>query len=155
MRMKGVSWLAGVVLAVPLTLMIGSPVSADFRGCTPALLDGLYVFTATGFSVPTAPGPALPQAIVELIRFKGDGTASTPGVDLSLNGTIIVLLPGDSGTYTVADLVPKDDACVGNVTFSGSGASLNFVVSRNADTIWLIQRNPNTVLQGTATKLSP
>jgi len=121
--MKGLSWLAGVVLAAPLTIMAGSPVFARGFDCTPALLDGLYVFTATGFAIPTSPGPALPQAIVELIRFKGDGTASTPGVSLSLNGTIIVLLPGDSGTYTVTDLVPKDDACIGNVTFSVSGAS--------------------------------
>ena len=155
MRMKGLSWLAGVVLAAPLTIMAGSPVFARGFDCTPALLDGLYVFTATGFAIPTSPGPALPQAIVELIRFKGDGTASTPGVSLSLNGTIIVLLPGDSGTYTVTDLVPKDDACIGNVTFSVSGASLNLVVSRTAETIWLISRSANTVFQGTATKVSP
>jgi len=154
MRMKGLSWLAGVVLAVPLTLMVGSPVFADFRGCTPALLDGLYVFTATGFSIPTPPGPALPQAIVELIRFNGDGSASVPAVSLSLNGTIIVG-PGGTGTYTVVDLVPKEDACVGNVTFSGAGTpSLNFVVSSNGETIWLIRRDPTFVFQGTATKLS-
>jgi hypothetical protein len=154
MRTQKLPWFAGVALAVLLAVVVGSPAfGAD--DCTPALLNGLYVFTARGFSTPTPAGPALPQAILELIRFKGDGTASTPGVSLSLNGTIVVLLPGDSGTYTVTELTPKDDACIGNVTFSGSGASLNFVVSRKADTIWLIQRNPNTVFQGTATKLSP
>ena len=155
MRTNAWSWLAGVVLTVPLTLLAGSPVFAAGFECTPALLDGLYVFTARGFSVPTPPGPALPQAIVELIRFNGDGSVTVPGVSLSLNGTIVVLPPGGTGTYTVADLVPKDDACVGNVTFASAGSpSLNFVVSRAGETIWLISRNPNTVFQGTATKLS-
>lgn len=156
-KTRCLGWLAGVVLAVPLTLMVGSPVFAlvDYRECTPALLNGLYVFTATGFSIPTSPGPALPQAIVELIRFNGDGSASVPGVSLSLNGTIIVG-PGGTGTYTVADLAPKDDACIGNVTFSGAGTpSLNFVASRTGETIWLIRRDPTFVFQGTATKLSP
>jgi hypothetical protein len=154
MRTKASSWLTAVVLAVPLTIVAGSPEVARAADCTPALLNGLYVFTARGFSVPPT-GPALPQAIVELIRFKGDGTASTPAVGLSLNGTPIVLVPGDAGTYTVTELVPKDDACIGNVTFSLSGASLNFAVSRDAQTIWLISRNPNMVLQGSATRLSP
>lgn len=156
MQTKALSWLAGVVLTVPLIILAGSPVIASGQECTPALLNGLYVFTATGFSLPTPPGPALPQAIVELIRFNGDGSATVPGVSLSLNGTIIVLPPGGTGAYTVADLAPKDDACVGNITFSSAGnPSLNFAVSRKADTIWLISRNPNTVFQGTATKLSP
>jgi hypothetical protein len=153
MQTKGLSWIAGAVLAVPLTLMIGSPVTADFRACTPALLDGLYVFTATGFSIPTPPAPALPQAIVELIRFNGDGSANVPAVSLSLNGTIVVG-PGGTGTYTVGEVVPKDDACVGNVTFSGAGTpSLNFVVTRDGQTMWLIRRDPTFVFQGTATKL--
>ena len=156
MRTKGFSWLAGAVLAVPLIVMAGRPVFGAGFECTPALLNGLYVFTATGFSVPTPAGPAQPQAIVELIRFNGDGSATVPGVSLSLNGTILVLPPGTTGTYTVADLVPKDDACVGNVTFASAGTpSLNFAVSRTGETIWLIQRNPNVVFQGTATKLSP
>ena len=154
MRTKGLSWLAAVGLAVPLTLMVWSPVFASGFECAPALLNGLYVFTATGFSIPTSPAPALPQAIVELIRFNGDGSASVPAVSLSLNGTIIVG-PGGTGTYTVVDLVPKEDACVGNVTFSGAGTpSLNFVVSRDGETMWLIRRDPTFVFQGTATKLS-
>jgi hypothetical protein len=155
MRTNAWSWLAGMVVAVPLTVLAASPVSAAGFECTPALLDGLYVFTATGFSIPTAPNPALPQAIVELIRFNGDGSVTVPGVSLSLNGTIVVLPPGGTGAYTVVDLVPRDDACIGNVTFSSPGSpSLNFVVSRTSETIWLISRNPNTVFQGSATKLS-
>lgn len=155
MRTKRFSWLVGVALAMLSAMVVGSPAFGAAE-CTPALLNGLYVFTARGFSVPTPPGPALPQAIVELIRFNGDGSASVPGVSLSLNGTIVVLPPGITGTYTVVDVAPQEDACVGNVTFASTGnPSLNFVVSRTGDTLWLISRNPNTVLQGTATKLSP
>lgn len=157
MQTKWFSWLAGVALAVMLTVVVGSPaLGNDGPECKPTTLDGLYVFTATGSFIPAPPGPALPKAIVELIRFNGDGSASVPGVSLSLNGTIVVLPPGGTGTYTVADLAPKDDACVGNITFSSAGnPSLNFAVSRKADTIWLISRNPNMVFQGSATKLSP
>jgi hypothetical protein len=84
MRTNVLSWLAGVVLAVPLTVLAGGSVFAAGFECTPALLNGLYVFTATGFSIPTPAGPAAPQAIVELIRFNGDGSANVPGVSLSL-----------------------------------------------------------------------
>ena len=156
MRTKGFSWLAGVVLAVPLTLMVGSPpVFADWHGCAPGMLNGLYVFTATGFTIPPPPAPAQPQAIVELIRFNGDGSVSVPSVSLSVNGTIVVLPPGGTGTYTIADLVPKDDACIGNITFASAGTpSLNFVVSNDTRTIWLIRRDSTFVFQGAATRLS-
>lgn len=52
--------------------------------CRDSMLNGLYVFTASGFGN-VSPGPPQPQAIVELVRFSGDETAR-PGVSLSVNG---------------------------------------------------------------------
>jgi hypothetical protein len=153
MRTKGCSWLTGLVSAVLLTFVVGSPAFGNGHDhCTVAALDDLYVFTATGFSVPTPPGPALPKAIIELIRFNGDGTLTVPGVTVSLNGVIPPVPPGGTGTYTVTD-VPGDEACAGTIVFA-SGTSFNTVFAHSAKTIYMIQTNPTNVFQGTATKLS-
>jgi hypothetical protein len=153
MRTKGCSWLTGLVSAALLTVAVGGPAFGNGHDrCTVDALDGLYVFTATGFSVPTPPTPALPKAIIELIRFNGDGTLTVPGVTVSLNGVIPSVPPGGIGTYTVAD-VPGDEACAGTIVFA-SGTSFNTVFAHNAKTIWMIQTNPTNVFQGTATKLS-
>jgi hypothetical protein len=103
MRTNGCSRLTGLVLVVLLTVIIGSPALGHDRDrCTVDTLEGLYVFTATSFSVPTPPTPALPKAIIELIRFNGDGTLTVPGATVSLNGVLPSVPPGGTGTYTVA-----------------------------------------------------
>ncbi len=82
--------------------------------CSNATLDGLYVFTASGFT--NVSGVAQPKAIVELITFNGDGTITGGAATVSLNGTILHSLPtppGMGGTYTLgAD-------CIGTLQFSG------------------------------------
>lgn len=153
MRTNGCSRLTGLVLVVLLTVIIGSPAFGHDRDrCTVDTLEGLYVFTATGFSVPTPPTPALPKAIIKLIRFNGDGTLTVPGATVSLNGVLPLVPAGGTGTYTVAD-IPGDEACAGTIVFA-SGTSFNTVFAHNAKTIWMIQTNPTNVFQGTATQLS-
>jgi hypothetical protein len=162
MRTNQCTLLPGVALAVLLALLVGSPVSGhdnDGHGqrCTVDTLDGLYVFSATGFVTP-ATAPARPKAIVELIRFNGDGTVSVPGGAVSLpaatGGTqTSSIQPGETGTYTVADLVPPDGLCTGTLTFP-SGPSHDLFIPLNGERIWTIQTNPNNVFQGTATKVS-
>jgi len=107
------------------------------------MLHGSYVFAATGYNIVS--GVAQPKAIVEVINFNGDGTLSVPAVTVSLNGTI-VRSPAP-GTYTV------ETACTGTITFS-SGPTFDIFVSAKGDKLWMIQTNPNTVLQGTATRAS-
>ena len=51
----------------------------DRKACRNSTLDGLYVFTASGFNI--VAGVAQPKAIVELIDFHGDGNAHCPGGD--------------------------------------------------------------------------
>jgi hypothetical protein len=84
---------------------------ADNHGarCTLTTLDGLYIFAATGSIIP-ASGPQ-PKAIVELIRFNGDGTLRVRGGTRNVNGTIIREPPGVAGSYTVENLVPADGVC--------------------------------------------
>ncbi len=145
------------LLAAAIALGISGAAVADddhhARGCTPALLNGLYIFAATGFIIPAAPAPAQPKAIVEFIRFHGDGTLTVPAASRSLNGVVGQSPPGGTGTYTVADLVPPDRGCTGTLAFTG-GPSFDLFVSPPGDEVWMIQNNPGNVLQGTVLKLS-
>jgi len=144
--------LAGGLL-VAMTFGLSGIAPADAKDkCTDATLDGLYVFAATGYTIP-ASGPAQPKAIVEFIRFNGDGTLDVPGATRSLNGVIAQIPPGGTGTYTVADLVPADEACAGSLTFTG-GPSFDLFIPTKGGDIRMIQTNPNNVFQGTATKVS-
>jgi len=147
-----VGLLLAIVSSVPGVGMADPPVQ-----CTVAALDGLYVFAATGFfglPVTSTSAPAQPKAIVELIRFNGDGSLDVPGATRSLNGTIAEIPAGGTGTYTVADLVPPDRACTGTLVFSPSGPHFNLFIAPDGNQIRMIQTDTGNVFQGTATKLS-
>ncbi len=58
----------------------------DRKACRNSTLDGLYVFTASGFNI--VAGVAQPKAIVELIDFHGDGKLTVPAATVSINGVI-------------------------------------------------------------------
>ena len=121
--------------------------AADERenGCTLQTLQGTYVFSATGFNI--VAGVAQPKAIVEVIEFNGDGTLTVPAATRSVNGVIARSLPGGFGTYTV------ENDCTGTITFDGP--TFDTFLSRHGDIILMIQTNPNTVFQGTTTRMSP
>ena len=111
--------------------------------CGVNTLRGTYIFAATGFNI--VGGVALPKAIVEVIEFNGDGTLSVPAATLSANGVIVRSVHG-IGTYTV------EDDCSGTILFAGP--AFDIFVSPDAEQVWMIQNNPNTVFQGTATRTS-
>ena len=78
--------LAGSVLVTAMILAMPSVAPADPGDkCKDSMLDGLYVFTASGFGN-VSPGPPQPKAIVELIRFHGDGTGMGILWEKSTNG---------------------------------------------------------------------
>jgi hypothetical protein len=111
--------------------------------CRVNTLRGTYVFAATGFNI--VAGVAQPKAIVEVVEFGGDGTLSVPAVTLSVNGVIVRPLPS-IGTYTV------EDDCSGTILFAGP--AFDIFIAPDAEVIWMIQTNPNSVFQGTATRTS-
>lgn len=155
----------GIALAV-LAVTIGAPVRSNAQA-TPAglpttypaafseqgnrpddvcgvnTLHGSYVFAASGFNI--VGGVAQPKAIVEVLDFNGDGTLSVPAATLSVNGFIVRPMPG-TGTYAVAD------DCSGSILLDGP--VFDIFVSPDADVIWMIQTNPSSVFQGTATRTS-
>lgn len=120
--------------------------AAQGHHCRAEKLDGLYVFSATGYTIVS--GVTQPKAIVELIRFNGDGTLTVPGATRSINGVVTEVPPGGTGTYALAP------DCRGSLAFDG-GPSFDIFASPIGDDVWMIQTNPNNVLQGNATRLSP
>jgi hypothetical protein len=86
---------SSIVLGAP-----GGALAAEDAPCSPRTLNGLYVFSASGDVVP-ASGPAQPKAIVEVIRFDGDGTLTVPAATRSVNGVVARSPPGGTGIYSV------------------------------------------------------
>ena len=115
--------------------------------CSNATLRGLYVFSASGFQI--VGGVAQPKAIVEPIRFNGDGTLSSPGATRSVNGTIFrSAAGGGTSSYSLgAD-------CIGSLVFDGGAPTFDIFASPKGDDMWMIQTNPNNVFQGNVTRVS-
>ena len=147
--------LSGLTVALLLTVLIGGTATAnDGRHCDLRLLDGLYVFTASGFNIPPA-GGSVPKAIVEVLRFHGDGTVTTPYSTVSFNGAPTTVAPGGSGTYTITALDPPEAVCTGTLRFSDPpNPSFNLVVAPHAERVWLLQTTPPAVFEGHAVKVS-
>jgi hypothetical protein len=148
--------------AASLSLLLCFPCLASAadhaKRCDVDILKGRYILAANGFT--RAPGslpgsPWVPKAIIEVLQFNGDGTLTTPGVNLANGfgdlGTILQIPAGSDGTYSI------NDDCGGTLHFGdANGVSYKFYVdAASADKIWLIQTNPaNNVFQGTATRVS-
>jgi len=120
----------------------------DGHECSVKTLRGEYLFHASGYNIsPT--GVALPKAIIEKLVFDGEGNVSTPAVSVSINGTIVQPPQGAPGVYTV------DADCTGTLTFAdAAGVKFDLHIKPNGNRINMLQTNPNTVMQGTADRVS-
>ena len=136
-----------VILAVAVALIgVGGVAQADDdeRRCSVATLRGSYLFAASGYNI--VAGVAQPKAIIEVIRFDGNGSLAVPAATVSINGTIVQPPPNGTGTYTIAP------DCSGTLLFS-SGQAFNLFVAPGSRGFSMIQTNPFTVLQGKVVKL--
>jgi hypothetical protein len=150
MKRRGVLSTASFLVAAMILGVAGVAPADPEHKCRDSMLNGLYVFTASGFGN-VSPGPPQPQAIVELIRFNGDGTVDVPGGRISVNGLIFPTI--STGTYTT--LTPVDTGCESTLTFDSPGhPALYIFIPSHANTLQMILINPNTVFQGSATKVS-
>ena len=123
----------------------GSGVALAANDCNLNTLRGSYIFAANGYNI--AAGVAQPKTIVEVIDFNGDGTLLVPAATRSVNGVVARTPPGGTGSYMI------DAGCRGNITFTG-GPSFDIFMSPSGEKLWMIQTNPDTVFQGTATRIS-
>jgi len=117
----------------------------DDQECSLTTLRGVYVFAATGDNV--VAGVPQPKAIIEVIEFNGDGTLLVPAATRSVNGAV-GRSAGVTGGYTV------DAGCTGTISFDGPGPKFDVFLSPRGDRGWMIQTDPNTVFQGTVTRVS-
>jgi len=137
-----------LALAMSTALACGMAWGHDGKRCSPSTLSGTYVFSATGYGMPA--GAWVPKAIVEVIHFNGDGTLLVPAATVANrtgDGQVVASPPNGTGTYTVID------DCTGTLNFT-NGPSFNLAIDPKGDEVWMIQTNPNNVLQGSAKRVS-
>src|SRR3954447_13507382 len=91
------------------------------RECSTQMLRGLYLFTGAGFNL--ANGATVPKAIMETIRFNGDGTLFAETVTLTVLGQAPIRRQNTPGIYTL------EPNCTGTITFADSPAYDTFVSS--------------------------
>ena len=140
---------AAAAMAVAMAGVVHANADDDHaRGCSDATLRGLYVFNASGFNI--VAGVSQPKAVVEFIRFNGDGTLTVPAATASINGVIIRSPPDGPGIYSVgAD-------CTGTVAFGPPGPTFDLFVAPRGSEVYMNQTGGAVpgVLQGTAERLS-
>jgi hypothetical protein len=140
------------LLSAAMTLALGPAARAEEQnhGCSDSTLRGLYAFNASGFNI--AAGVALPKAIVELIRFNGDGTLTVPAATRSVNGVIARSPANGVGTYTLAP------DCTGSMTFGPPGPTFDLFVAPRGARIRMIQTTDpaqaGPVLQGIVERIA-
>jgi hypothetical protein len=136
---------AAIALAAGFAMQpVASAAEEDIVSCSARTLRGVYEFSASGFNIVN--GVAVPKAIIETLVFDGRGGVLTPAVSLSINGNIVQPPQGNPGVYTV------DADCTGTLTFA-DGPMFDLHIAPYGKSARMLQTNPNTVMQGTATKV--
>jgi hypothetical protein len=120
--------------------------AAETRVCSVGMLRGSYIWTFDGYT--DLGGGLLPKAVMQGLRFNGDGTTFNPFGTVNIGGTIIIDATGGVGTYTVAA------DCTGTMSIT-DGPSFNIYVGPGAQQIWTTQVAGDVVGLGvgTATRL--
>ena len=116
--------------------------------CSVGMLRGLYIWTFDGYT--RLGGGLLPKAVMQGLRFNGDGTTFNTFGTVNIGGTIIIDATGGVGIYTVAA------DCTGTLSIT-NGPSFNMYVGPGAKQLWITQTNVGAGATGlgvgTATRL--
>ena len=104
--------------------------AAADRHCSADMLRGLYLWTWDGYQ--NVGGNLVPKAIMQGLRFNGDGTTFNPFGTVNIGGFIIIDATGGVGTYTVAA------DCTGTLSIT-DGPSFNIYVGPGAQQVWTTQ----------------
>ena len=158
MKMKLVkSTIASLIFACALVSLVAAMAQgtsataraeADARGCSEHMLRGLYLWTFDGYQ--NQGGNFIPKAVMQGLRFNGDGTTFNPFGTVNIGGTIIIDATGGVGTYTVAP------DCTGTLSITGA-PTFNIYVGPGAQQVWTLETSPNpagiAVSVGTAVRV--
>ena len=122
--------------------------AADERVCSVGMLNGLYLSSWDGYA--NFGGDLVPKAVMQGLRFNGDGTTFNPFGTVNIGGTIIIDATGGVGTYTVAP------DCTGTLSIT-NGPTFNIYVGPGAQQVWTLETSPNpagiAVSLGTAVRV--
>ena len=139
--------VAAMTLSTPAT----SRAAVD-RVCNAGMLRGSYLWTFDAYDN-NLDGSFVPVAVMQGLRFNGDGTTLNTFGTVNIGGTIIFDVTGAVGTYTVAP------DCTGTLSPSpGVAPTFNIYVGPGAQQVWTIQSAPDGsgtpgVSRGTAVRL--
>src|SRR5258707_4964391 len=122
--------LVSLVAAMALGTSATAGAAADGQACSVHMLRGLYLWTFDGSE--NFGGTFVPKAVMQGLRFNGDGTTFNPFGTVNIGGTIIIDATGGVGTYTVAA------DCTGTLSIT-DGLSFNIYVGPGAQQIWTTQ----------------
>jgi hypothetical protein len=102
--------------------------------CSVQTLHGLYLWTFDGYA--KFGENFVPKAIMQGLRFNGDGTTFNPFGTVNIGGTITIDATGGVGTYTVAP------DCTGTLSIT-NGPTFNIYVGPGAQQVWTLETSPN------------
>src|SRR5437868_2677491 len=100
------------------------------RVCSVGMLKGLYLWTFDGYQ--NFGGNFVPKAVMQGLRFNGDGTTFNPFGTVNIGGTVIIDATGGVGTYTVAA------DCTGTLSIT-NGPTFNIYVVPGAQKVWTLE----------------
>jgi hypothetical protein len=104
--------------------------ATDAQVCSVSMLKGLYLWTFDGYQ--NVGGNLVPKAVMQGLRFNGDGTTYNPFGTVNIGGFIIIDATGGVGTYTVAP------DCTGTISIT-DGPGFNIYVGPGAQQVWTTQ----------------
>jgi hypothetical protein len=139
--------LVSLVAAMAPGTSATAQAAADARVCSVGMLRGLYLWTFDGYA--NLGVNLVPKAVMQGLRFNGDGTTFNPFGTVNIGGTIIIDATGGVGTYTVAA------DCTGTLSIT-DGPSFNIYVGPGAQQVWTTQivgTGATGLGVGTATRL--
>jgi hypothetical protein len=122
-----------VCLLAAMTLSTHSTAQAAPDGrCHSGQLRGFYIWTWDGYQ--NFGGNPVPKALLQGLRFDGNGTVTAPFGTVNIGGTIVFDVSGAVGTYTV------NEDCTGTLLFGAvGGPSFNMYVGAGAQQLWITQ----------------
>jgi hypothetical protein len=143
--------LGCLVAAMALGTSATARSGLDARVCSVGMLNGSYLFSFDAYE--NLDGNFVPVAVMQGLRFNGDGTTLNTFGTVNIGGTIIFDAGGFSGTYTV------NPDCTGTLSPApGIAPTFNIYVGPGAQQVWTIQSAPDGsgtpgVSRGTAVRI--
>ena len=130
---------ACALVCLAATMAPGTPATAraeaDGRVCSVGMLRGSYLWTFDAYE--NFDGNFVPVAVMQGLRFNGDGTTLNTFGTVNIGGTFIFDVTGAVGTYTVAA------DCTGTLSPApGIAPTFNIYVGPGAQKVWTIQTSP-------------